>query len=422
MAQNIGAVVPTRTAYEWATMNPVLVVGQMVYESDTRAIKVGDGASRYADLPYAGVISGTSEGGSGSKEADFADPLQRARWLSKIHGSDQYGQRARVASFGDSFTSIGGTYWTSWTPAAAARVARSAQVLEGQFYSMGFSPFNSTSHTGDITEWTNAAGFNPHNVQLNKNNSGDGCITFDCYQQYLDVHWWKLTGGTTYAEPQYSINGGARQNFTDIVANYSDYGIGLITAPAGTVRLYPPATDGQSSLISGLFQGSGWASNERGIEWSNWAWPGVTSGWVKDVNNHYSMDWFLKYMPADLVHLGIGGNDMVANVPIATMKQNYRDILANYRTKYNANAGLFTTTMPYCDLTYPGSEWRSKWDQYFDAVVEVTKELGGLCVDMRTLFPKQSEDVSLYISAADHHPSVRGYSLSAKIIADHLVA
>lgn len=66
MAQNIGAVVPTRTAYEWATLNPVLVVGQMVYESDTHAIKVGDGASRYTDLPYAGVIaSGGGEGGGG---------------------------------------------------------------------------------------------------------------------------------------------------------------------------------------------------------------------------------------------------------------------------------------------------------------------------------------------------------------------
>ena len=65
MAQNIGAVIPTRTAAEWATLNPVLIKGQMAYESDTGAVKVGDGASRYADLKYAGVIAGGSGGDSG---------------------------------------------------------------------------------------------------------------------------------------------------------------------------------------------------------------------------------------------------------------------------------------------------------------------------------------------------------------------
>lgn len=34
MAQNIGAIIPQRTAAEWAALNPVLVKGQLVHEED----------------------------------------------------------------------------------------------------------------------------------------------------------------------------------------------------------------------------------------------------------------------------------------------------------------------------------------------------------------------------------------------------
>ena len=62
MARNLGVILPMKTAYEWNTQNPVLVRGQLVYESDTGAMKVGDGVNRYNDLRYAGLIAGTSEG------------------------------------------------------------------------------------------------------------------------------------------------------------------------------------------------------------------------------------------------------------------------------------------------------------------------------------------------------------------------
>ena len=65
MAQNIGAIIPQRTAAEWASRNPVLVKGQLVQESDTLALKVGDGATRYTDLRYAGVSMGSSSGYDG---------------------------------------------------------------------------------------------------------------------------------------------------------------------------------------------------------------------------------------------------------------------------------------------------------------------------------------------------------------------
>ena len=66
MATNLGPILPLLTAAEWATRNPVLVKGQLVQESDTKALKVGDGSTRYSDLAYAGV----SMGGGGSAGYD----------------------------------------------------------------------------------------------------------------------------------------------------------------------------------------------------------------------------------------------------------------------------------------------------------------------------------------------------------------
>lgn len=56
MAQNIGSIIPTLTAAEWRTRNPMLVRGQLVHESDTLAFKVGNGVDRYNDLLYSGLI------------------------------------------------------------------------------------------------------------------------------------------------------------------------------------------------------------------------------------------------------------------------------------------------------------------------------------------------------------------------------
>ncbi|AXH49754.1 tail protein [Gordonia phage Pleakley] len=59
MAQNIGSVIPTRTAAEWAALNPLIIKGQLVHESDTLAFKVGDGVNRYNDLRYSGLVPNT---------------------------------------------------------------------------------------------------------------------------------------------------------------------------------------------------------------------------------------------------------------------------------------------------------------------------------------------------------------------------
>jgi lysophospholipase L1-like esterase len=47
--------IDTRTRAEWLAFNPVLDVGEPAFESDTLRLKVGDGETPFADLPYAWV-------------------------------------------------------------------------------------------------------------------------------------------------------------------------------------------------------------------------------------------------------------------------------------------------------------------------------------------------------------------------------
>ena len=41
------------TSSEWASANPVLSAGEIVLETDTKQVKLGNGVSNYNSLPYA---------------------------------------------------------------------------------------------------------------------------------------------------------------------------------------------------------------------------------------------------------------------------------------------------------------------------------------------------------------------------------
>lgn len=44
---------PMNSAYNWKTLNPVLLKGELGIEAGTLRIKIGDGAHAWNDLPYA---------------------------------------------------------------------------------------------------------------------------------------------------------------------------------------------------------------------------------------------------------------------------------------------------------------------------------------------------------------------------------
>ena len=43
---------PTNTASNWAELNPILLEGEMGFESDSGLFKLGDGIHHWNDLPY----------------------------------------------------------------------------------------------------------------------------------------------------------------------------------------------------------------------------------------------------------------------------------------------------------------------------------------------------------------------------------
>lgn len=59
-------------AAEWAQANPILREGEPGYETNSRRHKIGDGESRWAELPYQGSSGGG--GTSSSVEEDPSDP------------------------------------------------------------------------------------------------------------------------------------------------------------------------------------------------------------------------------------------------------------------------------------------------------------------------------------------------------------
>jgi hypothetical protein len=50
------------TVAEWAANNPILAVGEMGYETDTKQFKIGDGVTPYGSLVYGGIRGPEGEG------------------------------------------------------------------------------------------------------------------------------------------------------------------------------------------------------------------------------------------------------------------------------------------------------------------------------------------------------------------------
>ena len=62
---------PCRTAAQWSSSNPVLLAGEVGYESDTGKSKVGDGAKKWSELGYTGADKVDKVSGKGLSTNDY---------------------------------------------------------------------------------------------------------------------------------------------------------------------------------------------------------------------------------------------------------------------------------------------------------------------------------------------------------------
>ena len=61
------------TAANWTSANPILASREVGIETDTHQIKIGDGSTAWASLPYGGIqgATGTVSGNTGTATLDF---------------------------------------------------------------------------------------------------------------------------------------------------------------------------------------------------------------------------------------------------------------------------------------------------------------------------------------------------------------
>lgn len=63
---------PCRTAAQWSSSNPVLLAGEVGYESDTGKSKVGDGVKKWSELGYTGTDKVDKVSGKGLSTNDYS--------------------------------------------------------------------------------------------------------------------------------------------------------------------------------------------------------------------------------------------------------------------------------------------------------------------------------------------------------------
>ena len=269
----------------------------------------------------------------------------------------------------------------------------------------------SVSKTGDVTSYDPD---NPHMLELARNIAGDGTVAFYDLWAYtfIDVIFMELDQtGPYYRAPQYSINGGPRTDFdpgldqTLYAPGVSYHRRRIENWPGGKLELYPPdSSDADRALIYGIIAHRGWHA-DLGVRWMNWARSGwSTQNWIDRIDN-WQLKEPLKAIPGDLLHIGLGGNDIAQSTSISDMKQNYRDLIDWYHANVNADAPVLFTTMPWPDLNYPETSpptIEAAWNDYMDAIVDVAGEYAdSIVVDWRG-FGRQSQNAELYLPGDEH--------------------
>lgn len=97
------------TAAEWTAANPVLLDGEPGIESDTGALKYGDGATAWNDLDYSGAIAFADITGSPYDNTALAAILSDITGTQATHSSDIATLQSQMASVMGGMTSHSAT-------------------------------------------------------------------------------------------------------------------------------------------------------------------------------------------------------------------------------------------------------------------------------------------------------------------------
>lgn len=330
----------------------------------------------------------------------------RRRWARTL--AERGTRKIRILHIGDSFTApIGASWWKESWPSLVAK----SIMNDSWSYHLPANADSGVSRSGAVTIYD---GVDPGAVEI----AASSAVTFQSLDAGLsfDLLWMELDmGGPYYQRPRYQWgSGGTPAEVPAGVAVGTDgwrkYTFESI--PGGDLIITPAATAPQRGALLGGVLHRGWGVGIETINLGRSGWQ--SNQWQALLTDPSSAYWLRERLlayPADLLHIGLGGNDWVQEIPIETVLQNYRDMIEFYRDTYNPDVSVLLTTMPKPDTEYPDltdAEWNARFDPYRD----LAEEVGTMLSDWRGPFGAVSECPPLYVPG-DYHMADPGQRLAA---------
>jgi hypothetical protein len=129
------------TAANWLAQNPILAQGETGFETDSRAMKLGDGATHWADLKYAvtGDLKVTDDTIHGDMSVSLSSGIgNRENWIlltQANYGDVQYPDDAESTGVGvDSQGNTFASYWLNGGGTGLQKISPSGEVLWNNWY------------------------------------------------------------------------------------------------------------------------------------------------------------------------------------------------------------------------------------------------------------------------------------------------
>jgi hypothetical protein len=129
------------TAANWLEQNPILALGEPGMETDTRMMKMGDGATRWADLKYAvtGDLQVTDSTIHGDTGVSLSSGIgNRENWIVMTNANDgDISQPDDGYSDGVAYDSLGNAYsmfWYNGGGCSLQKISPSGEVLFNNYY------------------------------------------------------------------------------------------------------------------------------------------------------------------------------------------------------------------------------------------------------------------------------------------------
>lgn len=345
------------------------------------------------------------------------------RWQRKL--AKRESQKAVIGSLADSHTeSVGATMaelgWTALAARALARDITEGQSLGGTSVSPQAPQARNISGSYDLYDSRN-----PHVVELKQ---GGIMAFYELYAYtFIDVFYmlWDGNGTYKYVKPEYRINGGSWQTFTTPENVLFEPGTKYCTSrienwPGGTLELRAPAGVDHVFLFP-IIAHRGWNA-DLGVKWINWGRSGYSSADVLDKLNDYLWAEPLKAMPFDMLHIGLGANDIAQNLTVQQTVDNITDIIDWYHANV-ADVPVLLTLSPYPDAyiaanNAPVSE--ADWNARMDAIAGIADDYEDTLVSDWRGMGTQSETLDLWLPNNDDHFNNAGHRFLSNVAFDVL--